>query len=141
MTSAATNQATTFAFILSFLGGVIVTVVSAVNVVWFSQGAPAFGGYGTTMRGVMDGYHNFMGSYASSSGFFAALSLVAVICGVVVLMSAILLRVQPHQRTAWAVVIVAASIVSFVGMGGYFVGAVLGLVGGSFELYMKQTRP
>jgi len=135
-----TDQATTFAFIISLLGGLITAIISAVNVVWFNSGATAFGGYGTAMRGAMDGYHNFMGSYASSTSFLAGLSLVGVICGVVVLMSAILLRVQPHQHTIWAIVIIAASIISFVGMGGYFVGAVLGIVGGAFVLYTKQTQ-
>ena len=40
-------------------------IASIVNLVWFGSGAPNFGGFGGFMRGMMDGYHNFMGSYAA----------------------------------------------------------------------------
>jgi bacteriorhodopsin len=88
----------------------------------------------------MGGYHNFMGSY-SSYGFLAGISLVAVICGVIVVMSAINLRLNPQQRTIWAIVIIVFSVVSFVGMGGFFIGAILGIIGGAFVLFIRQTNP
>ena len=94
----ATNQGTTLAFIVSLIGGLIIFIFSILNVVWFSSGASNFGGYGSFMRGMMDGNHNFMGSYASSTSFFAGLSLVAVICSVIVIIGAVMLRVQPHQH-------------------------------------------
>ena len=84
-----TNQGITFAYIVSLVGGLIILITSIINVVWYSSGAPNFGGYGSFMSGMMDGYHNFMGSYGSSYGFLAGISLVAVICGVIVVMSAI----------------------------------------------------
>jgi glucan phosphoethanolaminetransferase (alkaline phosphatase superfamily) len=136
----ASNQATTFAFIVSLIGGLIIAVISIINVLWFSSGAGSFGGYGTYMHSMMDSYHNFMGSYATSTSFFTGLSLIAVICGVIIIMAAILLQVQPHQHNIWAAVIIVASIVSFVGMGGYFIGAVLGIVGGAFQLAIKPNR-
>jgi len=137
----ATNIGVTFAFIVSVVGGLITTVASAINVVWYASGAPSFGGYGGFVGGMMDGYHNFMGSYGSSYGFLAGISLVAVICGVVVLMSAINLRIQPRQKVMWAIVIIAFSVVSFVGMGGFFIGATLGVVGGAFVLATRQPNP
>lgn len=136
----ATQQGTTFAFAVALVGGLITLILSTINVIWFSSGATSFGGYGTAMRGAMDGYHNFMGSYAASNSFLAGLSLIGVVCGVVVVMSAILLQVQPHQHTTWAIAIIVFSLVSFVGMGGYFIGAVLGIVGGGFVLYLRQTK-
>jgi hypothetical protein len=137
----ATNIGTIFAFIVSLVGGLIILIASALNVVWYSSGASNFGGYGSYMRGMMDGYHNFMGSYGGSYGFLAGISLVAVICGVIVLMSAIMLRAQPHQHMLWAIVIIVFSAVSFVGMGGYFIGAILGIIGGAFVLATRQTNP
>lgn len=135
------NQGITFAYIVSLVGGLIISVFSIVNVLWYSYGAPNFGGYGSFISGLMDSYHNFMGSYGSSYGFLAGISLVAVICGVVVVMSAIMLRVHPEEHTVWAIVIIAFSIVSFVGMGGFFIGAILGIVGGLFVLATRQTNP
>jgi uncharacterized protein DUF6114 len=137
----ATNQALTFAFIVSLIGGLIVLVASIVNVVWFLSGAANFGGFGNFMSGVMNGYHNFMGSYATSNSFLAGISVVALVCGVVILIGAIMLKVDPHQSTLWAIVIIIFSVVSFVGMGGYFIGAVLGVVGGAFVLVTRQTNP
>ena len=89
----------------------------------------------------MDGYHNFMGNNGNSYGFLAGISLVAVICGVIVLMAAIMLRVQPQQKVIWAIVIIVFSAVSFVGMGGFFIGAILGIVGGLFVFATRQTNP
>ena len=136
----ATDQGITFAYIVSLVGGLIVLVTSIINVVWYSSGAPNFGGYGSFISGIMGGYHNFMGSY-SSYGFLAGISLLAVICGVVVVMSSINLRLDPGQRMIWAIVIIVFSAVSFVGMGGFFIGALLGIIGGAFVLVTRQTNP
>lgn len=57
---ATTNTATMVAFVLALIGGLIVLVTSVINAVWFSYRATSFGGYGSYMRGVMDGYHSFM---------------------------------------------------------------------------------
>ncbi len=137
----ATNIGTTFAYIVSLVGGLIILITSIINVVWYSSGAPNFGGYGSFISGIMGGYHNFMGTYGSSYGFQAAISLVAVICGVIVVMSSINLRLNPRQRMIWAIVIIVFSVVSFVGMGGFFIGAILGIVGGLFVIATRQTNP
>ncbi len=135
------NQGITFAYIVSLVGGLIILIASSLNVLWYSSGASNFGGYGSFMSGLMDGYHNFMGSYASSYVFLAGISLVAVICGVLVVMSAINLRLNPQQSTIWAIVMIVFSVVSFVGMGGFFIGAILGIIGGAFVLFTRQTNP
>jgi hypothetical protein len=135
------NQGITFAYIVSLVGGLIILIVSSLNVLWYSSGASNFGGYGSFMSGLMDGYHNFMGSYASSYVFLAGISLIAVICGVIVMMSSINLRLNPQQSTIWAIVMIVFSVVSFVGMGGFFIGAILGIIGGAFVLATRQTNP
>ena len=137
----ATNIGTTFAYIVSLVGGLIILIASILNVVWYSSGAPNFGGYGSYVGGMMDGYHNFMGSYGGSYGFLAGISLVGVICGVIVLMGAIMLRVQPRDHMIWAIVIIVFSAISFVGMGGFFIGAILGIIGGAFDLSIRQIKP
>ena len=137
----ATNQAITFAYIVSLVGGLIVLIASIINVLWYSYGATNFGGYGSFVGGLMDGYHSFMGSYGSSYGFLSGISLVSVICGVVVVMGAINLRLNPRQSIIWAIVIIVFSAVSFVGMGGFFIGAILGIVGGLFVIATRQTNP
>jgi predicted benzoate:H+ symporter BenE len=132
-----TNQGQVLAYVFSFVGGLIVLVASVLNVFWFGSGAPNWSGYGGYMRGMMDGNHGFMGAYGSSNSFFALISALSLISGVIVLVSAVLLRVRPQENAVWATLIIAFSIVSFVGMGGYFIGAVFGIVGGALALGYK----
>jgi len=55
-----------------------------------------------------------------------------------VIMSAIMLRVHPQEHMTWAIVIIVFSAVSFVGMGGFFIGALLGIIGGAFDLSVNK---
>jgi uncharacterized membrane protein len=92
------KQGLTLPLVISLVGGLIVLVFSLVNFVWFGSGTPSWGSFGNTMSGMMGGYHNFMGSYGSSSSFFTAISMVRFVCGVIVLMSALVLRNHPQEQ-------------------------------------------
>ena len=137
MTQASTRQGMVLPFVISLVGGLIITIFSLFNLAWFGTGAPFWGGVGSYMQNMMDGYHGFMGSYASSTGFFIAVSIVGFVCGVIVLISSLVLRIHPQERVIWGIVIVAFSAISFVGMGGYFVGAIFGMLGGILALTYK----
>ncbi|HLN89879.1 MAG TPA: DUF6114 domain-containing protein, partial [Candidatus Binatia bacterium] len=76
---------------------------------------------------------------ASSASFFTAVSIASFVCGVIVVMSALILRIHPQEHFLWGLVIVVFSAVSFVGMGGYFVGAAFGIIGGAIALTYKPT--
>ena len=78
-----------------------------------------------------------MGNYASSTGFFTAVSVVSLVCGVIVVMAALVLWLHPQEHVIWGIVIIVFSAVSFLGMGGYFVGAIFGIMGGSFAVTYK----
>jgi hypothetical protein len=123
--------------IIALAGGLIIMVFSFINLVWFGSGAPSWGGIGEFISNLIGSYHDFMGSYADSTGFFTAVSAVSLACGIVVLMSALVLLRHPPERALWGVVIVVFSAVSFVGMGGFFVGAIFGIVGGVVALRYK----
>ncbi len=131
------KQGLTLAFVISLVGALIVLIFSLVNLVWFGSNAPNWGGFGNYCVSMMDGYHNFMGSYSTSTGFFTAISIVSFVCGVIVLMSALVLRIHPQEHFLWGIVIVVFSAISFVGMGGYFVGAIFGIIGGALALTYK----
>ena len=90
----ATNQRLTFAFVVSLIGGLIVLIGSLVNFVWFLSGAQNFGGFANYMHRAMGGYHSFMGNYGSSNSFLAGISVVGIVCGVIVLIGTILLKVD-----------------------------------------------
>jgi hypothetical protein len=132
-----TKQGVTLSYVISLVGGLIVLIFSLVNLVYFGFGTSTSGGFGGFMRGTMDGYHGFMGNYASSTGFFTAISVVSLVCGVIMVIAALILRVHPQEHVMWGIVIVVFSAVSFVGMGGYFVGAAFGILGGALALTYK----
>jgi uncharacterized protein DUF6114 len=81
------------------------------------------------------GYTGSPGNLAA--GFVGALSIFGLVCGVIVLFSAIMLRFKPSQRQTWGILMLVFSILSFFGFGGFIVGAVLGIVGAIMILRWK----
>ena len=74
---------------------------------------------------------------ALAAGFVGAIAVFGLICGVIVTMSAVLLRLKPNQRQTWGILVLVFSILGFFGFGGFIVGSVLGIVGGIMTLRWK----
>ncbi len=71
------------------------------------------------------------------SGVLSVMGGFGLVCGGVVIMSATMLLVRAGQRRTWGVLILIFSVLSFVGLGGFVVGAVLGILGGILVLRWK----
>ncbi|MCS7117431.1 MAG: hypothetical protein NZ957_01410 [Thaumarchaeota archaeon] len=65
---------------------------------------------------------------------FSSLGLVS---GAVVLAAALLMYSRPEQAQSWGTVILVFSAVSLLGMGGFVIGAVLGIMGGVLAMVWK----
>jgi hypothetical protein len=78
-----------------------------------------------------------MASYVDSYGFFAVISALSLICGIIVVITAVMLMARPQEHLIWSSLIIAFSAVSFVGMGGFYIGAILGIIGGAIALSYK----
>ena len=74
------------------------------------------------------------------SGFVSALAVFGMICGVIVTLSAVLLRLKPDHRQTWGILVLVFSILSFFGFGGFIAGAVLGIVGAIMTLRWKPAQ-
>ncbi len=133
------NRAYTVPFVLSLIGGILVLLFSLIYSVWFSVAAPNWGGFGGWMGGMMGNYHGFMGGYGSSYGFMTGISIVGLVSGIIVIISAVLLRAHPSDHLIWGTLIVVFSAISFLGMGGFFIGAILGIIGGALALSYKPA--
>lgn len=96
----------------------------------FSYGGPYYGMMGG-YYGMMGGYYGMMQGYG---GWFYGAAAIGLISGIVILVGAVMLYTRPSQAATWGVVVLVFSILSFFGMGGYFVGAILGAVGGILAL-------
>jgi hypothetical protein len=61
-----------------------------------------------------------------------------LISGIIVLISALMIRSKPAESTTWGILAIVFSIFSFFGMGGFVIGAILGIIGGAFALSWQQ---
>jgi len=71
------------------------------------------------------------------SGFVGMIGIFGLVSGVIVLVSSVMLLTGKGQPRTWSVLILVFSILSLFGLGGFLVGAVLGIVGGALALRWK----
>jgi hypothetical protein len=71
------------------------------------------------------------------SGFVGMIGIFGLVSGAVVLVSSVMLLTGKGQPRTWSVLILVFSILSLFGLGGFLVGAVLGIVGGALALRWK----
>lgn len=74
-----------------------------------------------------------------ASGIVGTMGIFGLVCGAVVLISSLMLITKPGQEKTWSVLILVFSVLSFIGFGGFVIGAVLGIVGGA--LVLKWSPP
>jgi hypothetical protein len=55
------------------------------------------------------------------------------------MIGALMLNTRPTEHTAWGIIILVFSAISILGMGGFLVGAILGIVGGALAISWKPT--
>ena len=67
--------------------------------------------------------------------------LTAYICGITVIISAIMLYVYPKLKVLWGVITIVFSIISLISSGGLLVGMMLGIIGGALGIAWKPSPP
>jgi hypothetical protein len=72
-----------------------------------------------------------------ASGFVGVMGTLGLVSGIIVIVSSVMLLLNSSQKTVWGALILVFSAVSFLGFGGFIVGAVLGIVGGVLTLRWK----
>lgn len=125
------------AFVLSLVGGVLMVINGGVMFMFFMAGGWGPGGI---MGGMMGGYQGMMGSLGFPFGFMGGLMLVGLVAGIVVTVSVVMLNARPAEHWAWGVVILVFSVISLLGMGGFLVGAILGIIGGAFAISWRPEQ-
>ena len=121
------------AFVLSLIGGVLIAIGSVVGMGLGLMGRPFFWGMG----GFMGGYGMMGGYYYGSNAYYGmmyGLESLGLVVGALVIIFALLMRSKPADRKTYGVLILVFSLISLVGMGGFFIGAILGIVGGVLAL-------
>jgi len=106
----------TKAFILSFVAGILILINSlavGVAVSWFPWIFPTL-----------------PGSDNNAAVPFASITIVGLVCGVLVLLGALLLYYKPLNSKETGIVIIGFSIPSVLAGGGFIIGFILGIIGG-----------
>jgi hypothetical protein len=120
-------------FVFSLIGGILIVAGSVIWIGLAGIGRPLFWG----MMGMMGGYGNnvpyMMGGYYTY-GMMYGLEFLGIIAGTLVVVFSISMHSKPADRKLFGVLVLAFSLLSLTGMGGFFVGAILGLVGGVLAL-------
>ena len=75
------------------------------------------------------------------SGFVGLMGVFGLVTGAIVLISSVMLLSNSGQHRTWSVLILVFSVLSLVGLGGFVVGAVLGIVGGALLLKWTPSTP
>jgi hypothetical protein len=131
------NERPQIAFILSLIGGILMLVGGGVSSMWFMFGGLGMGGMMGGFGSMMGGFQGMMGSLGIPFGFMSGFFLIGLVSGVIVTIGALMLNTRPSEYNAWGMIILVFSIISLLGMGGFIVGAILGIIGGALAMSWK----
>ena len=85
------------------------------------------------------------GSSGNDTTILYSVAAVGLVCGVLVLFGAMMLRNRAANKKAWGIMIIVFSIPSVVTGGGFIVGFILGIIGGksafSWKPKAQETKP
>lgn len=110
------------AFILSLIAGILIisnTTLLGVANTWFPEIIP-------TIPGLENDPTSLYG-----------LTVLGLIFGFLVLLGAILLKINPAKKKAWGIMTIVFSITSVITGGGFIIGFILGIIGGALALSRK----
>jgi hypothetical protein len=71
------------------------------------------------------------------SGIVGVMGGVGLVCGCIVLVSSTMLLAKVGRERTWGILILVFSVLSFIGLGGFVLGAILGIIGGILALRWK----
>ncbi|MEM4494275.1 MAG: DUF6114 domain-containing protein [Candidatus Caldarchaeum sp.] len=121
------------AFAVSLVAGVLILVGGLMGMVaWMAWGGMSYWGGGWGMMGPM-----MMGWWLPM--WFSAFSVLGLVSGIVIIASAMMLQNSPSEAKTWGTLILVFSVVSLFGMGGFLIGAILGIVGGILALTWRAA--
>jgi predicted membrane-bound dolichyl-phosphate-mannose-protein mannosyltransferase len=113
------------AYLLSLIGGILLLIFSLIYAAVLVALASLFAAVG----------------FGLGSGILVALAVVALVFGVLVLFFATRLKSNPGSAKIYGLLIVVFSLISFAGGGGFYIGAILALIGGILAIIWHPPAP
>ncbi len=105
------------AVILSIIGGILILISGLVLFGVGIAGAPVVPGVGV--------------SVLLGAGVWG------IICGIIVIVAGYMVSSRPMSHSAYGIIVLIFSILSFAESGGYIIGGVLGIIGGLWAIFWK----
>lgn len=129
------------AVVLTIIGGSLILVGGLFSLIWssswFYMDNSMMDG-GMMMGDMMDGRMGWMMNNGFLTNVMSGLSVAAITSGSIVVVAGIMIYQKPSESQMWGIVALIFSIVGILGMGGFFVGTVLGTLGGILALFLKK---
>jgi hypothetical protein len=126
-----TDRGPMASFVLSLIAGLLI-LAGVGMMVTYSHGISYYGMMGG-YYGMMGGYYGMMQGFGYGGWFYGA-AAIGLVSGIVILTGAAMIYVLPSKAPTWGLLVLIFSIISFFGMGGFFIGAILGTIGGILAL-------
>jgi hypothetical protein len=70
-----------------------------------------------------------------------ALGVIALLFGLIILVGAIQMHSHPQSAKTWGIIVLILALISFVGGGGFYLGAILAIVGGILAIVWHPPMP
>ena len=129
----------TSSVILTLIGGSLIVVGGIMFFVW---SLPWMHMSTTMMDGMMMGDMMHGMGWTMNNHFWqnivTGLSVSSIVSGAIVIVSGLMIYTRRHDSHIWAVVALVFSVFGFLGMGGFIVGSMLGILGGILALFKRQ---
>lgn len=117
------------AAMLGLIAGVLMLIGGVAGLVIWAVAIP----YG--MWGMMGGMMTWLGLMFLGMFFV----VVMLISGVVVLTASVMLQSRPAQAQTWGLLMLVFSVIGLLGMGGFVIGSVLGIIAGVLALTWRPS--
>ncbi|MEM3638337.1 MAG: DUF6114 domain-containing protein [Conexivisphaerales archaeon] len=133
----ASEEKPTAAFILLLLSGVFIMLGSAILAFFmypFMMGNYYYYGWMGGMMGRWYGYPNVV------PAVFYWVSISGLVLGLIVLVAALMVNANPSRSTQWGIIALVASALSLLAMGGFFIGAILGIIGAALAIAYRPVN-
>jgi len=124
-------------FIISIIGGIFI-LLGAIFLLLFYMSISVLA---PTEHMVPSGSESMMYQVVPMFTYSATIGvLMSVVSGVAVIIGAVQLYSSPQQNQTWGIIILVFAVISLLGTGGFFIGALLGIIGGILALMWKPEK-
>jgi zinc-ribbon domain len=106
------------AYLLSLVGGILILILSVIYAIVLAVLASLIASVG----------------FGLGASLLVGLAVVSIVFGLIVLYFAMKLKSNPGSAKTYGILIIVFSLISFIGGGGFYIGAILALIGGILAL-------